>query len=268
MRGTLAALCAALLTATTACTAAPAPPAPPTSTKPAPFTEAYALTSAVSKAAVAKEWVRTVDTVTEGGVESSRAECLHAVRNLSSRDCRYEHQFGSQRRGYRMVFTNYIFMELPAEWAAQTGKPWTKVDPWYGNSPLDRTLATIADRFPSPAAIDRDLPRGSRIESSDEVLDGRQVTHYRSAVQFTDLHATAESDRERAHLKQLMDSGLSEMSTDVWVDSDGLLVRLETDEPVLGGGRSITTRTFTQWGVPGVIEEPAPELLGPAPEIT
>ncbi|TWP46765.1 hypothetical protein FKR81_34845 [Lentzea tibetensis] len=263
MRRPLVALCIALLTA---CTATPPPPPSPT-TKPAPFTEAEKLTKSVGKSAVAKDWVRTVDTVTQGGKEVVRGECLHRLRNLPRRDCRFQHDIAGQPRSYRIVFTQFMFMELPADWAAQTGKPWVQVSPWFGASALDKALAPIADRFPAPADLDRDLPRGSRIESSGETLDGRQVTHYRSTVQYADLHATATTERERGELKQLMDAGLTEMSTDVWVDSEGLLVRVETDRPVLGGGRRIATRTFTDWGARGVIEEPAAEQLGSAPEI-
>lgn len=221
----------------------------------------------MSKAAAAKEWARTVDTVTQGGKDVVRGECLHRLRNLPRRDCRFQHDIAGRPRTYRVVFTQFMFLQLPADWAAQTGKPWVRVDPWFGASAFDQALAPIADRFPAPADLDRDLPLGSRISSSDEVLDGRQVTHYRSTVRYADLHATAQTERERGDLKQLMDAGLTEMSTDVWIDSEGLLVRVETDRPVLGGGRRISTRTFTDWGVRGVIEEPAPELLGPAPTI-
>ncbi|PPK69848.1 hypothetical protein V5P93_006512 [Actinokineospora auranticolor] len=156
-----------------------------------------------------------------------------------------------------------MYVKIPQ--AAQTGKPWVKVD-LDGTSATAKQLSGILDssQQTNPTKILEQLGDAGEITSTkEETVDGVQTTRYSITVQVSKLKDKAMGMSEDA-LSQLQASGVKELPVDVWIDQDGLPVKYQV-EMTIAGQKVKTVATYKDWGKPVTIKAPPASQVGELP---
>jgi len=155
-------------------------------------------------------------------------------------------------------------------------KPWLEFDlktlASEGGIDLSQ-LQQLGQSDPSQA-LDYLRATGSVDEVGTEELDGVQTTRYKGTIELdrvADQVPAGQRDKVRAAIEQLKkQTGLTEIPTEVWVDGDGLVRKMEfsytAKVPVEGGetkdASSTVTLEFSDFGVDVNVEPP------PADQVT
>lgn len=97
-------------------------------------------------------------------------------------------------------------------------------------------------------------------------MRGQPATHYRATIDMAKLAATAPPDQQallQGQLDDLKQIGLDNLPIDVWVDSEGRVVRMSSTVVVpdtgTGGGTISLDIELYDFGVPVKVKTPAPK---------
>lgn len=148
------------------------------------------------------------------------------------------------------------FTKMPGL-AGTIGKPWTKVSN-SGGGPLS---GNPAGSFHMATDFEKMLPPGASItNSSPEQLDGEETTRYEVVIDLNKAVAEA-SEAQRQLYQTALDAGVTETTTTVWIDADGLPTKVESVTPAMKAmGQEIPESTmridYKDWGKPVNIELP------------
>ncbi|MCX5300712.1 hypothetical protein OG898_30335 [Streptomyces sp. NBC_00193] len=116
-----------------------------------------------------------------------------------------------------------------------------------------------------PEHVLEQIPALARVtRGEEEDLDGVRAVHYRGTLPYEALTSRIAADK-RAPLDTLRTQlgGELPVTTDVWVDGQGRVVRTHSTLDV-GGVKSVTTVAFTDLGKPVRVEVPAARDTVPA----
>lgn len=137
--------------------------------------------------------------------------------------------------------------------------PWMKID-LNANNPMMQTMAQSGSAIKRLTDIKTMLPKGTSIVSSkQEKLNGTDATRYETV---TNLEQTMQQMPELKSIFQIMvKSGVKELKQTVWVDSEGLPMKVMSKTPqttVMGSqvGGSTTTTIFKDWDAPVTVSAP------------
>ncbi|MER7081234.1 hypothetical protein SAMN02982929_06550 [Saccharopolyspora kobensis] len=166
-----------------------------------------------------------------------------------------------------VVTTDGIFMKSPqlAQLGGDPSKPWLKV-------PANDEMAQQFGELGKIGDFEAMLPAGSTITStSEEQVDGKDTTRYEVTTDLQQASANA-SGAQQAGLKIMLDSGVTELKQTVWVDSDGLPVKIDSTTPALKfQGQEIPesqlSMRYSDWGKPVQITVPPAEQVQDMPSI-
>lgn len=168
-----------------------------------------------------------------------------------------------------MVLSDGImYMRMPQE--LEPGKAWIKIDP-KSDDAMGKALGGTFDEMRKNAdprvAIDQ-LKEAGEITAEEEVeLNGEQTTHY-SIMVDVDKMAAAQDDPELKKALESMD--MKDFPAELWVNGDGLPVRMSMDMPMSdpSSGKTVETKIqmdYTKWGEPVEITVPPADQIAKLP---
>jgi hypothetical protein len=166
-----------------------------------------------------------------------------------------------------MILVDRVFyLKLPAN-LNTTGKPWVKID-LNGNDALSKSFGStvnLAGQSDPTQIIEKFTSSGTITKVSHEDVDGQPTTHYAIAV---DVRKLAQSLGAADAEKQALDTlNVSTLPLDVWVNSDGLPVKvvmhIAVANPQTGQAVQVNmTANYTHWGEPVDISAPPADEVG------
>jgi hypothetical protein len=152
----------------------------------------------------------------------------------------------------------------------EPGKSWLKIDP-NGNDPMSKALGSSFDEMRKNAdpraAIDQ-LKEAGKITSQEEAeLNGEQTTHYTILVDFEKLVAQQNNPEAKKAAEMLE---VKEFPVELWVNEDGLPMRMTMDMPMTdpSSGQSTSAKIqadYTNWGEPVEIAAPPANQIAEMP---
>ena len=97
--------------------------------------------------------------------------------------------------------------------------------------------------------------------STEEQVDGQNTVRYELVTDVQQAAAEAESEAAKNSYQLLLDNGVTELKSTLWIGEDGLPVKAEAVNPAMNVmGREIpettVTMTYSDWGAPVQITEP------------
>lgn len=180
---------------------------------------------------------------------------------------------GGQGQMSMVLLDGVLYMKLPAG-LAPSGKPWVKIDSKDKSNPMAQALGSLTDQMrqnADPRLALEQFEQAGTIESTEQAdLNGEQTTHYKITV---DVQKLAENQKD-ATLKQAMQeaikSGLKDFPVELWVNGDGLPVRMSIEMPTPDptSGKAVPVKVqvdYTKWGEPVTIEAPPADQVGEIP---
>nr|WP_218863659.1 hypothetical protein [Actinopolyspora biskrensis] len=158
--------------------------------------------------------------------------------------------------GESIVTEDAVYIKMPGQ--GQSGKPWMKQS--LNSSGLSKNMGQMGKmlQFSDIKSI---LPPGSEITDQKEVqLNGEQATRYDAVTDLQKAAAKSEG-LQKSSFETLINAGVNEISKTLWVDSNNLLMKVESVTPSMKiAGQQIpeSTRTITysDWGEPVDITVP------------
>lgn len=166
-----------------------------------------------------------------------------------------------------VVSADGIYMKSPqlAQLGGDPSKPWVKM-------PANEEMAQQFGELGKIGDFEAMLPAGSTITSStEEQVDGKDATRYEVTTDLQQASANA-SEAQQAGLKILLDSGVTEIKQTVWVDADGLPLKVDSTTPAMKvQGQEIPetqlTMRYSDWGKPVEITVPPADQVQDMPSI-
>jgi len=172
-----------------------------------------------------------------------------------------------------VLLDGVLYMKLPAG-LVPGDKPWIKIDSNDKSNPMAQALGSLTDQMRQNAdpreALEQFKDAGT-IESTEQAsVNGEETTHYKIKV---DVQKLAENQKD-ATLAQAMQeaikSGLKDFPVDLWVNDDGLPVRMSIEMPTADptSGKTVPVKVqvdYTKWGEPVNIEAPPADQVGEMP---
>ncbi len=211
-----------------------------------PFTDAAALTSATTSAMQEKQ---TVEIDLPGPSGTGEMACQVDIGKAQ------EHCAGGP---IEIVTTQQaLYVKKPG---ANPSKPWTemKIDP---NSPMGKVLAQQQSSFQKFTNAKQMLPEGTTITSSaPDQVDGKSATRYETVLDVNKA-ASQGDDATKQVAQELLKAGVQQVKQRIWLGSDNLPVKAESDTPAMNvAGHQLpqrtTTVTYKNWGAPVTITVP------------
>ncbi|MGD9987161.1 hypothetical protein [Pseudonocardia sp.] len=139
------------------------------------------------------------------------------------------------------------------------GTPWLRGT--SATTGADRMRAAIAEALGDTTDPTANLSRYADAtlvsDASDETVDGVATIRYTLVVDLTRAAAIEPDDAVRAQLEQQVASGLTRITSTLWVDADTRPVRTRQRQELPGLGTLAMTGVYKSWGTPVTITPPA-----------
>jgi uncharacterized protein YfaP (DUF2135 family) len=161
-----------------------------------------------------------------------------------------------------------MYIQMPQE--LEPGKPWIKIDP-KGDDPMSKALGSTFDdvrKNADPRASIEQLKDSGEITAEEEVeLNGEQTTHYSITV---DVEKMAAQQDDPAAKTALEAAGVKDFPAELWVNGDGLPMRMTMDMPMADptSGKAMNAKLqmdYTDWGKAVEIAVPSPDQIAELP---
>lgn len=162
----------------------------------------------------------------------------------------------------------HVYVRLPDGLGGALGsaKPWSEVDV-TGSNPLTESLGSemaVAGRADPTGLVQQVTRAGTIRKVTAESLAGKPTTHYAITVDVPKLAATAGTAAQRAALSDL---DVRTLPFDIWVDGDGLPVRIVSEiahaDPISRASERVgLAADYTRWGEPVAISAPPADQIG------
>ncbi len=163
-----------------------------------------------------------------------------------------------QETGF-VVLPDAVYLRLPDGPGSDGDRPWVRVDPG-DPSPEARqrtALARSVTERADPTALLGDYADATLVtDASDDVVEGDPAIRY---TIVTDLARAADitPDAElRARLERQVRSGLTRVTSTLWVDAAHRPLRSEAHQDLPGIGTLTVTCAFRDWGAVVALEPP------------
>jgi LppX_LprAFG lipoprotein len=160
-----------------------------------------------------------------------------------------------------------MYLQIPGQ-EIEPGKTWIKIEPG-GDDPMAQALGGLSEEMRKNAdprqALEQFKNSGTITSQEENVeLNGEQTTHYEITV---DVDKAAQEQNDPAIKKALESVGLKEFPVELWVNDEGLPVRITIDMPMSdpSTGKAIEASVqvdYSKWGEPVEIAAP------PADQVT
>ncbi|GAY09931.1 hypothetical protein TOK_4287 [Pseudonocardia sp. N23] len=140
------------------------------------------------------------------------------------------------------------------------GTPWLRGT--SAATEADRMRAAIAEALGDTTDPTANLSRYADAtlvaDASDDIVDGVPTIRYTLVVDLTRAATIEPDDTIRAQLQQQVASGLTRITSTLWVDADTRPVRTRQRQDLPGLGTLAMTGNYRSWGTPVTITPPAP----------
>lgn len=162
-----------------------------------------------------------------------------------------------------------VYLGLPDSLAGLVGSPtpWVRLDyADLGDAELPSGLSSLDQGDPTSALRWLEAAGDTRVVGTEEV-GGVRTTHLEVTIDLERLPADDPADR--AVRDRLLESGLTTVPFDVWVDDDDLIRRVIVAVEDPGGEGTVrTTSDFSDFGVEVDVEAPADDQVTDARDLT
>jgi hypothetical protein len=162
------------------------------------------------------------------------------------------------RPGRAPESTTFVVLHSGQVWR-QAGGSWTRVDE-AATGTAEKTLATTAANVVAGADPTAHLARyrdaALVADAADDTVDGVPVVRYLVVV---DLVRAAELEQDpavREALRAQAESGITRISSTLWIDGANRPLRSETRRTMPGVGTLALTSDYRDWGTPVAIASP------------
>jgi hypothetical protein len=250
-RTVLALSAAALAAALTAC-------GQDSSSSPTPDSGQSENSSGLQQFTDAQELANTI--VTKGS-EKGTAKVTWEANSQPGMECQVDFNSGLMActsEVQEVVITdNGTYIKSPelARIAGDPSKEWLRTG---GENPMEQQY----DELGSLTDLNEVVGSGTTIaNSTEEQVDGQNTVRYELVTDVQQAAAEAESEAAKNSYQLLLDNGVTELKSTLWIGEDGLPVKAEAVNPAMNVmGREIpettVTMTYSDWGAPVQITEP------------
>ncbi|MFL6144465.1 MAG: hypothetical protein ACJ72N_21700 [Labedaea sp.] len=161
-----------------------------------------------------------------------------------------------------------FYLKLPD--GLTQGKPWVKLDT-KGTDPMSQTLGSLMEQVKDngdPTKMLEQLKDSGMITAKkSEQLAGKDTTHYSVSI---DVAKSIEKQTDPKLKKLLEDSvaksGVKQLPLEMWVDAEGLPVRITSDQPTGDAGKTgKLVVDYSDWGKPVTVTAPTAGQVGELP---
>ncbi|MGW1196671.1 M48 family metallopeptidase [Streptomyces sp. NPDC002536] len=228
---------------------------------------AAALSAAVKKAMAGKGSVKLTAQVSMGSVRTTGEECLMRLRSAAvAMDCSVVTSAqGTQWTARMIVLPESAYLSMPDMLRLPGGKPWAKLGADSKN-PMSAMLAESMKRLQHSVDADATVPPGAQIVgTAREQVDGKPTTRTDIAYDVRAAADAATSDVVKQSLLALAQSGVSTVTSQIWVDEANLPVQNASTVTLPQYGPMATKVKYTDWGVPADIQAPPADQVGSMP---
>lgn len=163
-----------------------------------------------------------------------------------------------QETGF-VVLPDAVFMRPPVRPGETPKEPWVKIDQNSADPEvrkLGAQAATLTESADPTRALTRYADATLISDTIDDVIDGDPAVRYTIVVDLARA-ATLEPDPSRkAQLEQQVRTGLTRVTSMLWLDGDGHPVRSAVNQELPGIGTLAITGSYRDWGQEVVIDPP------------
>ncbi len=163
-----------------------------------------------------------------------------------------------QETGF-VVLPGAVYLRMPPAPGTEPAKPWVEVDP-RSTDPEAQRLTDLATTLTESATPTRTLAHYADAalvaDAADDVVDGAPAVRYTLVIDLARAAALERDRGLRTALDQQVRSGLTRVTTTLWLDGDDRPVRSAVRQVLPGIGTVAVTGDFRQWGQPVRIEPP------------
>src|ERR1700741_1036360 len=172
-----------------------------------------------------------------------------------------------------ILLDGVLYMKLPAE-LSPSAKPWIKIDSKGKSNPRAQVLGSLTEQMrqnADPRQAQEQFQEAGTIESSaKEELGGQQTTHYKITVDVQKLAESQQDATLKNAMQEAIKSGLKDFPVELWVDEEGLPVRMAIEMPTADPttGKTVPVQVqvdYSKWGEPVDIQAPPADQVGEFP---
>jgi hypothetical protein len=164
-----------------------------------------------------------------------------------------------QETGF-VVLPDAVYLRLPHEAGKRRDKPWVRVNPSSSHS-NDGVMASLAHTLAASAEPMSSLARYADAtlvtDAVDDVVDGAPAVRYTIVVDLARAAMLEGDEKRRAQLEHQVRSGLSRVTSRLWLDAAGRPLRSDVRQELPGIGMLAITGSYREWGQPVEIAAPA-----------
>jgi hypothetical protein len=206
-------------------------------------------------------------TIEAGGETVSAAQQVRFTQSGYDYDMTMSVPTPGGRQTVRLVAVgDETFAQLPGPQAVP-GRPWRRIVPG-SDDPVIRSMAASMEqtRGTSDPAYAMRLAdaAGTLTGSAPDHVNGAEATRYSITI---DMVRAAEAFREpnlHAGLQKQVDRGISSVAYDMWIDAEGLPLKVVMHVPVPASGMEArTVIEWRDWGRPVDIAAPPADQIAP-----
>lgn len=163
-----------------------------------------------------------------------------------------------QETGF-VVLPDATYLRLPPAPGDPKSKPWVRVDP-DSSDPEAQRLAMLATTLTESADPTRTLSRYADAtlisDAADDVIEGDPAVRYTIVVDLARAATLQADPAVKAQLEQQVRSGLTRVTSTLWVDGDDHPLRSSVRQMLPGIGTLAITGSYRDWGQPVDIAAP------------
>jgi hypothetical protein len=163
-----------------------------------------------------------------------------------------------QETGF-VVLPDAVYMRPPVKPGESPKKPWVKVDQNSADPEVRKLVAQTASLTESAdptRALSRYAGATSIADTGDDVIDGDPAVRYTIVVDLARAAALESDPGRKAQLEQQVRSGLTRVTSTLWLDAESHPVRSAVNQELPGIGTLAITGSYRDWGQEVVIDPP------------
>ncbi|GAA2692099.1 M48 family metalloprotease [Streptomyces lunalinharesii] len=228
---------------------------------------AVALSAAVKKAVAGKGSVKLTAQVSVGSMSTTDEDCRMRLWSAAvAMDCSVATSaLGIKWTAHMIVLPDSAYLSVPDMLRLPGGKQWARLGADSKN-PMSAMLAESMKQMQDSVNVDATVPPGAQIvDRAREQVGGKQTTRFDIAYDVRAAADAATSDAAKQSLLALAQSGVSTVTSQIWVDEANLPVQVASTVTLPQYGPMATKVRFTDWGVPADIQAPPADQVGSMP---